>query len=537
MPPGKEVIDLSLSTDDDDDGSSDARKDSTESTILRGGTHVENPRGGFWGLADIDLDATSPANKKRRASQSLDGENDDGGFAAVDNFSESRLVLGSLDGGAATAVTTRSEKVKGVEGWNSDDFFVLSSPPPPPPRRDRLIVERGDVRREEVRCLSSDDSDDSFPEDIVFKSKQQPSRASCLSHRTSALLARLDKPVKRKRPPSGEKGDGPERRSVRRGRSAESDNQKLDSEVVQKSGTSKPSKKNQLTDVEKAAKLEEKENLRAANKALKAKEKEEALEAKRILKEEKAKQKQIDAALAEVNKSKIDKKVTGPEMIVDLPASINGQMVDTQIREFLKNLQIDVSLYQSPLPNTIKWRRKVKSRYSEAKGHWEVVEPMEIEEEKFVMCLMSAKEFVALASGVQQHGFSDIEAHVAMLKTNFSGCKPIYLIEGLNSWMRKNKTTLNRAYQAAVLNQLDDQEDATRRGNQTLNSRRKKDVHEHVDENMIEDTLLRLQMMNGCLVHHTTNAVESAEWVAIFTQQISTIPTRYRFSTLGFVWG
>lgn len=390
----------------------------------------------------------------------------------------------------------------------------------------------------EPTTLITDDSDDSFPEDVIHGRIPQSKQRPLLSERTVALLESLDKPTKPKKVKSVGQKSKEKTASGRKPDSLCSGSEETDLEGTPKPKVAKSSTTTKLTNAEKAARAEERENTRNANKARKAKEKEEeqkrkrlskeeAQERKRLLKEEKAREKQKDAALAEVNKSKLDKKVTGPEMIVDLPASIDGQGVDTQIREFLKTLQIEAATYQSPLPNIIKWRRKVKSRYSEEKGHWEPVQPMEIEDEKHVMCLMSAQEFVALASADSHlQDVRSVEAHVAKFKSEFNNCKPIYLIEGWNLWMRKNKATLNRTYQAAVLNQTDSLENSAPEASQNLTSKRKKAAQEYVDTDMIEDAMLRLQVMNGCLVHHTGIKVETAEWVANFTQHISTIPSR-----------
>jgi crossover junction endonuclease EME1 len=505
MPPG-EVIDLSLSTDDE--GPSALRDISGAR-----GACMNNSQDGFRSLVDIDSGAAGALPKKRRLNKTLGSAY--GGFAAVEDFCEDRS-LGSSEVAVATAA--KSHRLVESAGRCNSDFLVLSP-------EDRPITLRTKARVTESKYLSSDDTQDSFPEDPVFDSTKHSKTATSLSQRTSALLARLDKPTKRKMPPQRENRDDVEKISRARPCSPDMGSEISDSLTVKKSGTNKPSKRKKTTEEQIAAKAE-RDQLRIANKAQKAKEKEEALEMKRIMKEEKARQKELDAALAEVNKSKLDKKVSGPEMIVDLPASMNGQQVDTLVRELLKNLQIEVSLYQSPMPNMIKWRRKVKSRYNEAKGQWEVVAPMEIEDEKYVICLISAKEFVAFASGSHQHGFADVEAHVAEVKTKFQGCKPIYLIEGLNSWMRKNKTVLNRAYRTAVLNQTDDQLDSGTGAQRNLTSRGKKNAHEHVNEDIIEDALLRLQVIHCCLIHHTATTVESAEWIAIFTQQISTIPWR-----------
>ena len=518
MPRG-EVIDLSLSTDDEKPVH---RKDLGLKSVPSIGHEL--PHDSVRELPDITSKATSAVSKRRRLNQTSDSTL--GGFAPVEKFYESRETSNPPVAANAT-VTKHTASVTLADRWNSE-FLML-------PPEDSAITASINARRIKSQCLLSDTSesslpadisDDSLPEDIIHNSTHQPTKGICLSQRTSALLARLDKPKGHKEPPSRENNDGVVKTSHSRACSASLTNDETGSQVIQKSCTTKPPRRKPPMDENKIGRAE-REKLRAEIRAQKAKDKEEELERKRVLKEEKAKQKQLDAALAEVNKSKLDKKITGPEMIVDLPASVYDQQIGIQIREFLKNLHIEVSLHQSSMPNMIKWRRKVKSRFNKTKGHWEVVEPMVIEDEKYAMCLMTAKEFVALASGSQESGLVDLETHVAKVKDQFEDCKPIYLIEGLSSWLRKNKTSLNRAYRAAVLNQPDENADCAHEVSRNSSSRRKKTVHENVDEDVIEDALLQLQVVHACLVHHTATAVESAEWVAIFTQQISMIPSRY----------
>ena len=383
------------------------------------------------------------------------------------------------------------------------------------------------TKRRTINPLSAhrDDSDDSLPDDILSASLRATNAASALSERTTALLATLSQSAPRRKPSNNRK---PMNYGFDKGKaqakSSTDDRVSIGSEDGNETHTKPPkaTRKAKLTDENKAAKAREKEKERGIRKEQKAKEKEEDKEKKRLEKEEKAKEKRIAADLAEVNKSKLDKKDSTPEMIVDLPASIDGQSVDTQIRQFLRNLGVDATLYQSPTPNVIRWRRKTKAKWNPELDHWEPLEHMRIENEEHVMCIMSAKEFVALAT--VQHDGQDVETHVTKVRSAYENCIPIYLIEGLELWMRRNRTAENRAYQAKVLNQAQAYQAPS--GSQ---AKRKKAPVETVDEDMIEDALLRLQVMNGCLVHHTTTSVETAEWVANFTQHISTIP--YRYST------
>ena len=417
-------------------------------------------------------------------------------------------------------------KVQDKYGWNasegSDPIVFTSSAPA------ETTVSR--TKRRAMDALSAHDgeSDDSLPDDLLSTTARPTTAGSVLSERTIALLATLSQSSAPRKPSNTRKSssDKAVRANVRAKSSTDIRNASGSEDGAgNKTKPAKTSKKPKLTDEEKAAKVREKESEKEAKKKQKEKEKDEEKEKKRLEKEEKAKEKRIAAELAEVNKSKLDKKDSTPEMIVHLPASINGQSVDHQIREFLKNLGVDATLYQSPIPNVIRWRRKVKARWNAELDYWEPLEYMQIENERHVLCIVSAKEFVALATVQDEE--QDVETHVAKLKSAYENCIPIYLIEGLQPWMRKNRTAENRAYQAKVLSQA--QADETSAGNR---SKRRKAPVEIIDEDMIEDALLRLQVMNGCLVHHTMTTIETAEWVANFTQHISTIPYRYLFSQI-----
>lgn len=440
---------------------------------------------------------------------------------------------------------------------SEDDTYGFPELPRPRTMLPRVDVSRNQLRKEQVwatldeddpivftsslskivqpkaRASASDASDDSLPEDLF--SATSLARPSALSTRTAALLDSLSQPSRPAKLPSvrkrfddrsSKKPSGRSRRSAEDGNSSASEDN-----ATAPGNPTKASKRPKLTEEAKAAqarekerektlKTKEKEKTKAANKKQKAKEKEEDQERKRLLKEEKAREKRIAVDLAEVNKSKLDKKDSTPEMIVDLPASIDGERVDTQIREFLKNLGVDATLYQSPVPNIIRWRRKMKARWNAELDYWEPIERMEIHEEKHVLCIMSAREFIALAMALEDD--EDVETHVARLKSAYVGCTPIYIIEGLHTAMKKSKTAENRAYQAKVnsVGQAGDVQSTT----QTTS--RKKPAAEVINEDSIEDALLRLQVMNGCFIHHTATSVETAEWVATFTQYISTIPYR-----------
>lgn len=292
--------------------------------------------------------------------------------------------------------------------------------------------------------------------------------------------------------------------------------------------------KPKATDHEKAERAQEKEEARAAAKAAKEREKEENKERKLLLKEERAREKQKEKDRAEANKLKLDKKLSTPEMIADLPVSIEGSTVDTQIREMLKQIGVDVVSYDGPVPNVIKWRRKVDYRFDARSNCREKLRVQEIDSEKHVMCLISANELADMvASGsTSGDGQEGLDEHVARTKRAFGDCKLIYMIEGLDIWIRKSRNARNRAYTAAVRGESRTQEgseNATNNTSTTATSKRKQQQQRTgtVDEDTMEDALLRLQVVHNCLIHHAAASVETAEWVAHFTEQISQIPYRY----------
>ncbi|KAK2606908.1 hypothetical protein N8I77_005630 [Diaporthe amygdali] len=271
---------------------------------------------------------------------------------------------------------------------------------------------------------------------------------------------------------------------------------------------------------------EEKAAAREAEKRRKQREKEES-------KEQKRREKEKAAALAEVNKVRTDKKVSTPEMIVDLPSSMNPS-VRLQVETLLQDLNVSHYPYNSPVNNVVKWRRKVRARFNEDEGYWEPIPVERIEPEKHAMVLMPAAEFVELALGAKG---SDLEAHVLRMQRHYGGDQLIYMIEGLTPWMRKNRNVRNRQFQSAVRNAGADA-DATATASsatapppssQAPQGRRKKDPKPppvYIDEDQVEDALLQLQVAHGVTIHHTGAPIETAQWVAIFTQHISTIPYR-----------
>ena len=261
-----------------------------------------------------------------------------------------------------------------------------------------------------------------------------------------------------------------------------------------------------------------------ADRKEKAKQREAQRERKRVQKEQEKAERALEnvkkKALEEVNKVRTDKKVSTPEMIVDLPSSLDAGR-KLQIQKLLKDMDVEHNIYNSTVDNVVKWRRKVSSRYNEEQGHWEPVR-MHIEPEKHVLVIVDAAEFVKLALGIdEQH----LEAHVLRMKTGHPDKSIIYLIEGLGPWMRKNRNVRNRQFQSAVRSE-DLAPTSTAPSSSSGRRRKNTQPQEYIDEDTVEDALLSLQVLHGTLIHHTSGAPETAQWVSVFTQHISTVPYR-----------
>jgi crossover junction endonuclease EME1 len=231
-------------------------------------------------------------------------------------------------------------------------------------------------------------------------------------------------------------------------------------------------------------------------------------------KEEKKREKEKNQELAKVNVSRNDKKISTPEMIVDMSSGLDSTLAD-MVRKFLVPLDVEHSTWDDTAP-IIKWRRKVKARFDDEKRHFVPTLP-HIKAENHIIYMMTAEEFVERATGDEG---ADIDIHVLQLQAKFDSCKIIYLIEGYTSWIRKNRNSKNRKFTESVNSQLPQEVP-------TASERRKKKDHDYVDENILEDALLRLQVLHGAMIHHVPLKIDTAQWIVTFTQHISTIPYKY----------
>ncbi|KAF4949367.1 hypothetical protein FSARC_13498 [Fusarium sarcochroum] len=278
--------------------------------------------------------------------------------------------------------------------------------------------------------------------------------------------------------------------------------QRSKSDVVSSRSRAKPAASTKISTADRARDKEARAAAKEVEKEAKRRERQEAKEAK-------LREKERNAALAEVNKLRTDKKVSTPEMMVDIPSSLNPTLT-TELQTMLEPFDVQYTTWDSPVENVVKWRRKVRSRYNDDIGLWEPI-PLRLEDEKHALVVMTADEFVKLALD------DEIPSHIAKMQRHFADHHIIYLMQGLTLWMRKNRNLRNRQFASNVRAQ---------EASTSTAGRRNKPTEGYVSEETIEDALLQLQVMHEALIHHTLTSMETAEQILTFTQHISTIPYR-----------
>jgi len=265
---------------------------------------------------------------------------------------------------------------------------------------------------------------------------------------------------------------------------------------------------------------EDERERRAEEKARKAAQREAEKEAKRAEKEAKALEKQKELELDTVNKLKASRKDSVKEIIVDISDSFAQSLSGQQLLRFLETQQCESTVdWNPPVPNVIKWRRKIVADWDEELGHFIPVSER-IKEEKHILVVVKADDFVDMTVGE-----TDLDEHVNKIKAllGTDGIKPIYVIEGLTALLRKSRNSRNRTFQGAVRQAMEGSMEGNSGVFKAATTRVRKGP-KVIDEDMVEDTLLSLQITHGCLVHHTISMQETSEWISQFTGDISTIP-------------
>lgn len=281
---------------------------------------------------------------------------------------------------------------------------------------------------------------------------------------------------------------------------------------------------------------------RAAEKATKA----DAREARKAAKEAAAAAKAAERKLAAVNKLRIDRTESVREMIVDLsPALVeaDGGVLGQRLLGFLADVGCEACpgwlppASLGPDPDSwrlVTWRRRVRADYEAERGLFVPLAQPQVRAEQRVLVHLTAAEFVAIAcpqaalaasASSSRLGIPSIDEHVAAVKRLglAPGARPIYLIEGLAAYYRQARVSEDRQFRSQVHSAMSG---SSRTTTAAATASAAAAASKRAKENRIEDALLKLQVKHNCLIQLTTTAEQSAEWIAIFTTDISHIPYR-----------
>ncbi|KAF3206117.1 hypothetical protein TWF679_009069 [Orbilia oligospora] len=276
-----------------------------------------------------------------------------------------------------------------------------------------------------------------------------------------------------------------------------------------------PGRKPKLTDAEKAARTAERDAARTA----KAAEREAQKEQKKAEREAKILQRSESQAMSSANKLRGSHVQTTGEMIVNISSDFYTSPAGIQLRAILTEIKVESHApFDSPVPNIIGWRRVVTAEWNPDEDIFVPV-PRKIQNENHVLTVIQAKDFVALTNAPEE-----LDIFITKIKTTYPTCKLIVLIEGLTKLINKSKGNQSRAYAAQVRNRM--REDG---GREIVKVDK---AAQAVDEDNVEDALLKLQVVHGCLLCHTQDGTYTAESIGYYTQHISQIPYKHAKSVL-----
>lgn len=202
--------------------------------------------------------------------------------------------------------------------------------------------------------------------------------------------------------------------------------------------------------------------------------------------------------------------------MVYLPPTFPADLHDA-VLNFLEPLGLDAREWHPPIPNVIKFVRKVQVEWDPEGLLFRPCEEKR-EEEKWIVLWMSGLEFVELvfdSTGVK------LDLFIRRLKRCIQGAEPIIIVEGLAKEIKKQKTAEKRAHDRAVRGQLGNERAKVAR-NETPSTQGLLKI----DEEVLENALIEIQLQHEVRVVHTDKTPDSAEWISILATDIATIPYR-----------
>jgi crossover junction endonuclease EME1 len=189
-----------------------------------------------------------------------------------------------------------------------------------------------------------------------------------------------------------------------------------------------------------------------------------------------------------VNKLVTDKK----SLVTDFTLYVSTTLRDTPlmgaVSTRLKEHDCSVRFFASPIPNIIRWERRVYAKYSESNREW-----------------VPVKEY----SRFEAINMVYIDAD-ALLSQDGNG------IVKLERVIQKIKVELELTDKHQIFIMIDDMEARYRRtgkGSRAANAAAREAGHALVDKRSVERALASLQVSQKCFIIHVEGEADAAEWI------------------------
>ncbi|KAG0205853.1 hypothetical protein BGX28_002588 [Mortierella sp. GBA30] len=319
---------------------------------------------------------------------------------------------------------------------------------------------------------------------------------------------------------------------------------------------------------EREAQKRAREERRAQEKAARELEQERKRERKEMEKrakeEEKLAEKKAARELKIANRL-TTKSETAKEMIVCIEESLYQSVFGQVLEDYLQPLECQVSLLKfaeagaeksskaaylgrternytgdlCPARNVLFWRRSVTSRYNEEQDLFLPLDVIEVQLESFFLVYQTAEEFAQAIELSQLDSLLDkvkrdmrlrkSKERVAnaiipeigttrLMEDRRQRQRIILLITGMDGYLRGLRRSTTKRFQQAVLASIKNSPTESR----TPPQGQEQDAV--IDQNRIEQELLRLQLEQDCLVIHSSDEEESAQVIVSLTEQIGLLP-------------
>jgi crossover junction endonuclease EME1 len=162
----------------------------------------------------------------------------------------------------------------------------------------------------------------------------------------------------------------------------------------------------------------------------------------------------------------------------------------------------------------IKFVRKVDKEWNDQEGFFQPCE-LHKKDEEWIIHWLHADTFIDLTCR-DQTGLQ-LQFHIEKLKRALPGAKVIIILEGLESMLSKARNARVNIYDTAA-RRIGGLQGARRNIDESLLD---------LDEDAIQDELIKMQLVHEIRILQTASTLESAEWVATLATDISSIPYRY----------